>query len=223
MSNHSIFHRMSDEFKKDREKLKGKSFGQKIQYFIMYYKIPVLLILAVAAIAISVGYSISHSKTMAFHAYFINADNTRSDETLSQDFAKILAINQSKEQVSVDSSLLIDGNSQVSISSIEKFASEINSNFVDACIMPEELFLTYAKEGAYGDIRTYLSDTDYKKYQKADQIIYQENIPVGIRASDFKRVKAADLYEKSDVPVIGIIYNTDHPKEAQKFLHFLAS
>ena len=222
MSNPSIFHRISDEFKNDREKLKGKSFGQKIQYFFMYYKIPVILILAVAAIAISVGHSIASNKTMAFHAYFINADNTRSDETLSQEFADFLQINTSKEQVSVDSSLMIDGNSQVSISSIEKFASEINSNFIDSCIMPEELFLTYAKEGAYGDLRDYISDTDLQKYKKADQLVYQDKIPVGIRTEALSRIQGSDLYKKSDKAVIGIIYNTEHPKEAGKFLHFLS-
>lgn len=188
----------------------------------MYYKIPVILILAVAAIAISVGHSIASNKTMAFHAYFINADNTRSDETLSQEFADFLQINTSKEQVSVDSSLMIDGNSQVSISSIEKFASEINSNFIDSCIMPEELFLTYAKEGAYGDLRDYISDTDLQKYKKADQLVYQDKIPVGIRTEALSRIQGSDLYKKSDKAVIGIIYNTEHPKEAGKFLHFLS-
>lgn len=219
MNEDSVFRKANEEIKKDREKMKGKSFRQKLEYFFMYYKIPVIIIAAVVVIAISVLHTRSQYREYAFHALFVNAGNTINDEKFSQKFGKILDIDTDNYTVAIDSSLYIDGNSQVSIGSTEKLAGEVSSQILDACIMPETLFLTYAKEGCYGDLRDFLTDEQLEQY--AELLVYQDDIPVGIKAGSFTRIGEANLYTSGDSPVFGIVHNAPHPAECSAFLDYL--
>lgn len=219
MNEDSVFCKAGEEIKKDREKLKGKSFRQKLEYFFMYYKIPVIIIAAVIMIVISVLHSRSQYREYAFHALFLNAANTLNDNNFSQEFGEILDIDTDNYTVTINSSLNIDGNSQVSIGSTEKFAGEVSSEILDACIMPENLFLTYAEEGCYGDLRDFLTDEQLE--QCADLLVYRNDIPVGIKADSFSRIAEADLYTSEDSPIFGIVYNTPHPAECSAFLDYL--
>ena len=90
MKGNSILHRFTKEIKKDREKLKGKTFLQKLEYYVMYYKIPAIITVAVIAILVSVCYTRSQSKSYGFHADFINASNTISDESFNREFGEII-------------------------------------------------------------------------------------------------------------------------------------
>ena len=122
MKGNSILHRFTEEIKKDREKLKGKTFLQKLEYYVMYYKIPAIITVAVIAILVSVCYTRSQSKSYGFHADFINASNTISDESFNREFGEIIEIDNDHSIVSIDSSLYIEVSSLQSISSTEKLA-----------------------------------------------------------------------------------------------------
>lgn len=221
MNENSFFRKAGEELKKDREKMKGKSPGQKLEYFFMYYKIPVIIAAAVAVIAISVLHTRSQYREYAFHALFFNAADTVSDEKFSREFGNILDIDTDSYTVTIDSSLSIDGYSQLSIGSSEKLAGEVNSQILDVCIMPEDLFLTYAGEGCYGDLRDFLTEEQLKQY--AEALVYLNDIPVGIKADSFSRIEEAGLYTSKDSPVFGIVYNTPHPAECSVFLDYLDS
>lgn len=158
MNENSVFRKAGEELKKDREKMKGKTPGQKIEYFFMYYKVPLILTAVVIAIAASLIYSHSRHREYAFHSYFVNAANTVSDETFDREFGEIIGIDTDHYAVSVDSSLYISGTSQISVVSTEKLASEINSEILDVCIMPEELFRVYSGQGAFGSLQDFLSE-----------------------------------------------------------------
>ena len=221
MKGNSILHRFTEEIKKDREKLKGKTFLQKLEYYVMYYKIPAIITVAVIAILVSVCYTRSQSKSYGFHADFINASNTISDESFNREFGEIIEIDNDHSIVSIDSSFYIEGTSQQSISSTEKLAGEINSEILDVCIMPQSLFLTYAEEGCYGDLREYLTEEQTETY--SDLFVYQNDIPVGIRAENFSKLQDADLYPEEEAPVFGILYNAPHPTECSEFVDYLNS
>lgn len=220
MKEHSIFYKIRKEFQADVEKVRGRSIGYKLEYFFMYYKIPLLLTAAAAAIIISLFYSHSQYKESAFSALFINAENTLSDENLSQEFGERIEFDADRYTISIDSSLFIDGNSQASIASTEKLAANVNSQLLDVCIMPEELFLIYAEQGVYGNLQNFLTKEQFTEY--ADQIVYQGSIPVGIKAEGFRGIVEAGLYSAGDTPIFGIVYNTKHTKECCLFLDFLA-
>ncbi len=221
MKEHSILHKIRREFQADCEKVRGRSVWYKLEYFLMYYKISVLLTAAAAAVVISVIYSCSQHKEPAFYALFINAGNTLSDETFEQQFGKLAEINTDHYMITIDSSLSMDGNSQVSIASIEKFSANVNSKLLDVCMMPQDLFLIYAEEGCYGNLRDFLTEEQLEKY--AEQMVYQDGIPVGIKADGFHKINEAELYTAGDRPIFGIVYNTGHKRECSLFLDFLAA
>ena len=221
MNQDSIFHRAGEEIKKDREKMNGKPFRKKVQYFFMYYKVPFFIIVAIIAIIISVAYSRFQNKEFAFNVFFVNASNTRSDETFGEEFGEVIDMDDSKYMVSVDSSIYIDtdGTSQMSVAGTEKLAMEINSAVLDACIMPQNLFEAYAEEGSFGDLSDFLTEEQMENY--ADRIVYVDDIPVGIEAGDFAKIEEAELYEMEDAPVFAIIYNAPHADECSLFLDYL--
>ncbi len=220
MKEHSILDKIRKEFQADCEKVRGKSIGYKLEYFLMYYKIPLLLTIVAAAIVLSLLYSRSQYKESAFSALFVNAENTLSDEILAQEFGELLEVDEDKYMISIDSSLYIDGNSQASIASTEKLAAAVNTQLLDVCIMPEELFLIYAEQECYGDLRNFLSKEQLETY--AEKMVYQNDIPVGIYVEDFSGIADAELYASQDRPVFGIVYNTEHGREGGMFLDFLA-
>lgn len=221
MTENSILKKIREEIRSDLRKMKGKPFRKKIEYFFIYYKVPLIITVAVIAMLISVYYTRSHSKSYGFHANFINANNTISDDAFNQEFGEIIEIDTDHFIVSVDSSLYIGGTSQQSISSTEKLAGEINSEILDVCIMPKSLFLTYAKEGCYGNLQDYLTQEQIEEY--SDLFIFQDDIPIGIKAENFSRLQKADLYTEETSPVFGIIYNAPHNTECSKFLDYLNS
>lgn len=216
----AILQKLKTEFYNDREKLQGKTLAQKLRYYFMYYKVPFIIILAVVLIIISVCHARSNNLDMAFHAYFINAENTISDEIFENDLAEIYQIDTEKEQVLIDSSMYFGGSSMTAVSSTEKFASEINTSLLDACVMPEEYFLTYAREGAFDDLSNYLSDETMTAY--ADRLVYNDGIAVGICVKDFPAIQKASLYSPEENPVLGVIYNTQNPNKIQAFVDYLA-
>lgn len=219
MNDDSIFRKAREEIKKDREKMSGKSARQKIEYFFMYYKIPFIITIAVIAIAVSLLYSRAQYREYAFHALFVNASSSAGDDIFNQEFGEILDVDTSHYTMGIDSSLYIDGNSQISIAGTEKFAGEVNSEILDACIMPEILFQLYAGQGCYGDLRNFLTEEQMEEY--AESLIYENDIPVGIKADEFSRIREAGLYTEEDAPVFGIVYNAPHGAECSLFLDYL--
>lgn len=221
MKDQSFFRRIQQEFQSDREKVRGRSVRYKLEYFFMYYKVPVILTIAAAAILFSIIYSRSQYKEYAFQAFLVNAKNTIYDETLEQKFGELAEIDTEKYQISIDSSLFINGNSQAAIASTEKLSASVNSQLADICVMPEELFLLYAEQGLYGDLQNFLTEEQLEEYEEL--ILYQNGIPVGIRAEKFHGIAEAGLYSAEDMPVFGIVYNTRHQKECSLFLDFLSA
>lgn len=213
--------RLKEEFSKDVEKLKGKPLKEKIQYFIMYYKIPFLLIVSVIAIIISFIYSRMQYREYAFHAYFFNAQTAEKDEIFSRELEEFLGVDTKKEIVSLDSSLQLGGNSQLSIASTEKFSVEMFNGIVDACIMPEEIFLAYVEQGCFQDLRNCLSEAQLTEY--ADLLIYENEIPIGVKTGSFSKLESAGLYTEEDTPIFGILGLTEHITECSEFLKFLDS
>lgn len=195
------------------------SLRQKIEYFFMYYKVPVILSTALIAIVLSMFYSWSNRRDYGFSAFFFNASNTNSNEVFSREFAREQNIDTNQHIVSVDCGLQIDGYSQLSIVSTEKLSSAINAQTLDVCVMPEELFLTYAAEGAFGNLGDFLTENQLAAYK--DLVVYSGEEPCGIRINDFKRIQAAGLYDGEDAPIYGIVYNTKHPDTCRDFLTFL--
>ena len=88
-------------------------------------------------------------------------------------------------------------------------------------MMPQDLFLIYAEEGCYGNLRDFLTEEQLEKY--AEQMVYQDGIPVGIKADGFHKINEAELYTAVDRPIFGIVYNTGHKRECSLFLDFFAA
>ncbi len=219
MKEDSVLHKASEEAKREKAMLKEKSFGQKIQYFFMYYKIPVIIIAVIVIAVISIFYSKAHNKDYAFQALLLNSQDSFYGESLDEEFGELIDIDSSKYEVVIDSSLSIDGTSQLSVGSTEKVMAEISTGLVDICVMPEELFDTYLDENAFGDLSDYLDDEHMAEY--ADLIYYDGDTPVGIRMNDAAKIKDVSLYEEDDAPILGIVYNTQHPEECLTFLDYL--
>lgn len=216
----SVFKRGKEELKREKEMMRGKSFRQKAGYFFTYYKIPFIIIAAVIVIIISICYSRAQYKGYAFQALFFNVAVTESaDEELSGEFSDLIEFDESKYKVMVDSTMVISGTSQGSVSSTEKFSAEISEGVVDVCIMPEELFRSYANEGAFGDLRDFLTEEQLSEYE--DLLVYDGSIPIGIYAASFTKVTENNLYVESDRPIFGIVYNTQHMDECSEFLDYL--
>lgn len=220
MKEDSFFHKASREAKREKEIVKDMTAAKKLEYFFMYHKVLILFVTIAAIVIISLVYSNRHNKGYAFQALFFNTQNADYDDTYSEEFREIIGISEkSGYQVIIDSTNYINGTSQLSVAVIEKLTMEIDSAMLDVCVMPEELFDSYIEQGAFGSLEDCLSTDQLTDY--SDLLVFDGDIPVGVRVADAKKVAEAALYEDGDVPIFGIIYNTAHPEECASFLDYL--
>ncbi len=219
MNQTTLLKKIKQELLSDHEKTKQMPLLQKLQYYFMYYKVPLILCTALTAILISICYSRSQSLEYVFDAAFLNASHTTQDEAIGRDFLLTLNMDPGKYAVSIDSGMQIEGNSQASIASTEKLFSKINAQMLDACIMPKHLFTEYARQHAFADLRDILTDSQLEIYQ--GKLFYTDGIPTGIYAEAFPRIAAAGLYSSGSCPIYGVAGNTAHPDTSSLFLDFL--
>ncbi|HBA69239.1 MAG TPA: hypothetical protein DCZ40_07770 [Lachnospiraceae bacterium] len=158
---------LKDEVREQQEKLRGKSFREKLEYFWDYYKIHTLVILFAA---FTIGLFIrdtANSKDDAFSAVVLNSYGFEMQEAFQEDFASYAGIDTDTYNCLIDatSTLSLDSMTQFDLAFSQRLTGLVQTSSLDAFISDAEIFGHYAEGMMFQDLREVLSEEEYKKYE----------------------------------------------------------
>lgn len=216
------FQRGKEEIRLDREKMQGKPLRKKIQYFFMYYKIPFFLTIAVILAVFSIVHTLRKDPDYSFCAIFVNAEYADgNDEAMEEEFVEYSGIDTSQSEVHVYSAISfgLDDDSSLSSANLEIFESYIFSNSMDACVLSEDLFETYAGLNAFQDLSEVLTQEEMERY--GDYLVYVDEVPYGVDIAGFAVVEEYGLYAEDGEAVYSVLYNAPNEDYGGIFLDYL--
>lgn len=158
-----------DEFREEREALKNANFKTKWQYFLDYYKWPVIITAAIVISVISIIYTIITAKDYALNGYFLNtyADTDKS-EAFQEILCEDLGIDSSKYMIYIDSSLNFTRGSfdESTYASSQKIMATMAASDTDFLAADEDAFAYYATTDTFFDLREIYTDEELTEYSE---------------------------------------------------------
>lgn len=205
---------------------KELSFGQKLQYIWDYYKIPIIAVIIVIAVAASFIHDITSQKNTILSVVCVNASggaDTDSD-SLFGDFLESNGYDLSKDEISVNTNINISLDSNgLDYQNMAVLAAHFSAHDYNICFMDDKTFDHYAESESFCDLRDYLDDATIEKYNASLAYMTSESgekIPVGIRLSADTNSWLADsgLYDSC---TFGICYDGSNKKLIQKISGYI--
>lgn len=162
-----------DEFKKQREAIKDKPLKEKLGYYWYYYKMHVIVAICVIILVVTTIHDITTKKDVAFYVAFLNAydasplDNDY-DEQFIDEFASLTDINLDEYEVYLDTNMYFNvaAYDQASMAAMQKFLALSSAGEIDVVVTDRDIFSSYAGNGFFRDISTYLSEEQLEKYSE---------------------------------------------------------
>lgn len=197
----SVHERMgvNDEIREQRAKLKGKGFKYKFAYFWEYYRWATLGVIVGIGFFIALIKTFVDAKDTAFQAVFINSQAAIPVE----EFAELIGINTSKEEVLFDASYRLnldpEGYDENSYVSMQKILAMTTAHELDVILGYENIAEYYGKGDMLLDLRElfgeqYINDLGDKvmwvDIERTDDNnnSYIANVPVAIDVTDAKKL-----------------------------------
>lgn len=216
---------LRDEVKEQQNKLKGKTFKEKLNYFWDYYKIHTIAFLfAVLVISVFVK-DIVTSKDNAFSAVILNSYGHTSQEDFQADFAAYAGIDTDTYSCLIDTSATysVDSMSQYDVAFAQRIAAQVQTGDLDAFVGDVQAFGHYADGYLFQDLREALTEEEYKKYEPYFYYIDTAAIEAKRQMEEEDILAAAQEEESADptdpssmeTPVPVGIYLESSPKLAQ--------
>lgn len=211
-------------------KLKGLSFGKKIEYIWEYYKIWIIgitfsLILIISLITTIIGNS---SKNSILHVVFLNTQMIGEDDTsLNDDFMKYAGLENTGSYLTLDLSMAInrEENDMFSITAQQKLVALLATESLGTIISDESNFLFLADGGGYQSLDEVLSPELLEKYESSLYYTETEEAPekrpYGIYLNNSQALKKDGLYPDNVTPIFAIPVNAENTETAVVFLEFL--
>lgn len=151
---------LMDEFREERESIKQKSFKEKFQYFLDYYKWHAIGGVVLVVCIISLITSVLNRKECAFYGAFVNAGQMPDYETFRKDFAVQAGIDLTKNDVLFDTDLYITngGNDQASIYATQRLMVYAAAGDMNVMAGGPDIINQYAYNEFFQDLRQVLPE-----------------------------------------------------------------
>ena len=217
-----------DEVKEQHQKLEGKTFNVKVQYFWYYYKVHVFATLfAVIALSLFISAVLKDSKEPSIYVALINSNlASEQDTTLLRDYVISREIDTEEHPAKMDFTLHMSSDSvdDASMASSQKYMSMLSTGKADIILCDKWIIDEYAILDAYENLETYLKPEDYEKIK--DKLYYCEvngkgKIPVAFYTTNVDKVLTDSLYGKKECPLIAICRTSKRKEAAADFIHYL--
>ena len=219
-----------DDIRDSQKMLKGKGFKYKFQYFWEYYRVPVIIILAFAAITISVITTMIKNKPAQFAVAYINAVGTPA----ASSFAEYAGIDESNGLVTFDAGYIISTDplniTEATYTSAQKLMASIAGGDLDTMICTGDLCHGYLNSELYADLREIYSDAELEAF--GDKVLWGtptdpetgevlgENMPYAICIGSGSAITSVPCYLEEDV-YVAVIANAPHKDMVKKFVDYL--
>ena len=216
-----------DDIRDSQKMLKGKGFKYKLQYFWEYYRLPVIIIGAFLAIAISVITTMINNKPAAISVAWVNSVGTPEEDS----FAAVAGIDLSKNLVAFDSGYVISTDpeniTEMTYTSAQKLMASVAGKTLDVMVCPEDLCKGYLNSELYKDLREVFSDAELEAF--GDKVLWgtptnpetgevlSEEMPYAICVGSAPVITSVPCYLTEDV-YIAVISNAPHTDMAKEFV-----
>ncbi len=169
---------LKENFEKEKKKLARLSFGERLQYIFDYYKFWFLGIALVIVIGWGVGSAFLHNRPTGFYAMLLNAGGSdlsgQANENASAAFAAAAGLDNQSYKIIVDTSATFNPNdqSEFSIAQNAKIAALYQSHDLDIMVADPGVFIYYALNGSFRDLREVLDAKTLSSYEAKGQVYY---------------------------------------------------
>lgn len=236
-----------DEFKEERELIKERSFQERCSYFWDYYKWHVIGGIAIVALLGGLLHTFLTKKDTAFYAVMLNMSPSLTAESYKEGFAEFAGIDLEKYKVYFDSDMHMDleAMDSATVSATQKMMVYVAAGDMDVMVADTAGMNQYAYTNVLMDLREFLSEEDYKKYEpyffymdrslleNASDVMkpmnYPRNpsdpdsmadpVPVGIRINDCAALN--NTYFFSDRQYFSVIANSKRLELCHTFLDYI--
>lgn len=156
-----------DEIREQQQKLKGKSFKEKLGYFWDYYKVHTIVALIVVLLGGALIRDIVTSKEEAFSATLLNAYGSEGQSSFQADFAEYAGIDTEIYSCYIDttSTLNYRMTSEVDLAIFQRLVAMAQSGSLDVVTGDLMPFTHIAGTGMFLDLRDVLTDEEYARYE----------------------------------------------------------
>lgn len=220
---------MADEIREQRDKFKNMTFPGKIAYIFDYYKLPIIIVVAILLIVGSITKNALTRKNDILYAAMVNSNAVSNEaENLALDYYKTYGVDVAKDQIVLDTSMSIQEGfpDQISVASASKMLALFNTNTMDCIVCDAFVVDYYAKEGAYADLAEFFPSDVYQKLVDKG-VIYEakdengKSVPTGINMTNCLKLIQNKLYEVNQPIYMVFPRHCPHEKEARNMFQFL--
>lgn len=215
---------------RERAKLKGMGWKQRIGYIWDYYKIGFVILIGIALLGSVIG-TIIHNMRIetVMQTVFLNCDYLAGDaQSLWQGFEDYLGGLEEDQQLDLDFSLSVNFDSMdtATTAATVKIMAYMSDGMLDCMIMPENIYRHYAENGTFRKMDEVLSGEEleeWKQYldapmqpEEGDEGIY------GICVGDARKLAESGLYpEAAGAVYLAVPEGASRTGISVKFLHYL--
>ncbi len=194
----------------EKEKLAGMGLGKKLEYIWMYYKAAIFGVIFLVA-AVFIGWDIYQNAQIRniLSVYVVNG-GMMDTQPLQEQAMELLAANEKKESVTVNSSLSTDKEGkEFDYTSQMVFVTQLQAGTMDVMVMPEALYETLKKEEIFMDLTGLLETEIVGAHLQGDCLQFdreelKDQIPLGY-----------------DSVCVAVLTNAENPENAVEWMKSL--
>lgn len=219
---------IKEEAKKQREKLKDKSFKEKFRYFWYYYKFWVLgaIVLTVCAVIFVRGW-LESSKDPSIYLALVNCNYmTIEDTPLIDDYVASRNIDIKEHPARFDISINMNPDSidNSSLANSQRMMAMLQTSSFDVIIADEWVIKEYAQVAAFANLEETLpADLFETVKDKLYYFQYEDDglVPIGFYGGDIKKLMFNNGYLVDNPPIVTIANSTKHLEASIDFIRYL--
>lgn len=207
---------------------KEMNFQEKKRHIIDYYKWHILITIVVIGCLTNIIYNMVTAKDQILGVLFVNyiviEDCPEDADTYFTDFVKENGYDPDKSVVNVNTSMLLDPNSEMSYQQMDALEMLFLTNMYSAFFSEKDTFLAYAKQDTFDDLRNYVSEDTLKKY--GDYVVYNTSpvdnftYPCGVILTK-DNCKWLAENQPYDTCYFGVCVGADHKELTIKFAQYI--
>ena len=159
-----------EQLRKDKQTLAGLAPRQKMLFIWDYYKLPILSLLLVAVLAGAGAAAAARSAHTAFYAVMVNANN----EVQADPFTPLLeqgGVDMTGKSVDIEANYTLHYDDAAQ--TLQVLAALFGIGDLDVFVADEDVFASYAKQGAFVDLGLFIPGDVLKRYK--DHLYYSED------------------------------------------------
>jgi len=181
-----------DEFKKQREAIKNKSFKEKLDYYWYYYKMHLFVAIFALILLVTTIYDIATQREVKFYIAFLNAFDSGFDQEFIAEFAPLTDIDLEEYDVYLDTNMYFNvaNYDEASMAAMQKFLAMSSNAEIDVVVTDRNVYSSYADNGFFRDLNEYLTEEQLEKY--ADHFYYYDEAILD-REIDYEAVYKNEL------------------------------